>query len=92
MRSAIGCAPCGRFASAAAIKRFRNGKYGILAAIKLSVSKQDFQFRDLRAKAGTDKEERYGMEAAKDQLGHSDEKMMQRYVRHRKGKLVTPTR
>ncbi|GAM52798.1 integrase [bacterium endosymbiont of Mortierella elongata FMR23-6] len=56
------------------------------------VSKQDFQFRDLRAKAGTDKEERYGMAAAKDQLGHSDEKMTQRYVRHRKGKLVTPTR
>ncbi len=50
-----------------------------------------FQFRDLRAKAGTDKEEQAGMAAAKDQLGHADEKMTQRYVRHRKGKLVTPT-
>ncbi|MCX8566970.1 MAG: hypothetical protein ON057_001697 [Glomeribacter sp. 1016415] len=48
--------------------------------------------RDLRAKAGMDKEEKEGMEAAKDQLGHVDEKMTQRYVRHRKGKLVTPTR
>lgn len=53
---------------------------------------ETFQFRDLRAKAGTDKEEKEGMAAAKDQLGHADEKMTQRYVRHRKGKLVTPTR
>ncbi len=56
------------------------------------ISRQDFQFRDLRAKAGTDKEEREGMAAARDQLGHTDEKMTQRYVRHRKGKLVTPTK
>ncbi len=51
-----------------------------------------FQFRDLRAKAGTDKEEYTGMAATKDQLGHADEKMTQRYVRHRKGKLVSPTK
>lgn len=51
-----------------------------------------FQFRDLRAKAGTDKEEAGGMEAAKDQLGHSSTAMTKRYVRHRKGKLVSPTR
>jgi integrase len=43
-----------------------------------------FQFRDLRAKAGTDKEEVAGMAAAKDQLGHADEPMTRRYVRHRK--------
>ena len=51
-----------------------------------------FQFRDLRAKAGTDKEESSGMGAAKDQLGHTTEGMTARYVRHRKGKLVEPTR
>lgn len=51
-----------------------------------------FQFRDLRAKAGTDKEELHGMDAAKDQLGHTSEAMTKRYVRHRKGKLVTPTK
>ena len=30
--------------------------------------------------------------AAKDQLGHADEQMTQRYVRHSKGTLVTPTK
>lgn len=51
-----------------------------------------FQFRDLRAKAGTDKEESSGMSAAKDQLGHANESMTAHYVRHRRGKLVKPTR
>ncbi len=51
-----------------------------------------FQFRDLRAKAGTDKEEYAGMAATRDQLGHADEKMTRKYVRHRKGKLVSPTK
>ncbi|MDR5800612.1 tyrosine-type recombinase/integrase [Caballeronia sp. LZ001] len=59
---------------------------------ELATSIAAFQFRDLRAKAGTDKEEHAGMAAAKDQLGHADEQMTRRYVRHRKGKLVTPTR
>jgi integrase len=51
-----------------------------------------FQFRDLRAKAGTDTEELRGMAAAKDQLGHSSEVMTAHYVRHRRGKLVKPTK
>jgi integrase len=51
-----------------------------------------FQFRDLRAKAGTDKEESGGMEAAQAQLGHSTPTMTAHYVRHRKGKLVKPTK
>ena len=51
-----------------------------------------FQFRDLRAKAGTDKEESQGMEAAQAQLGHSTPAMTAHYVRHRKGKLVDPTK
>lgn len=50
------------------------------------------QFRDLRAKAGTDKESAAGMAAAKDQLGHAAESTTVRYVRHRLGKLVTPTK
>lgn len=53
---------------------------------------KQFQFRDLRAKAATDKEEKHGIAAAQDQLGHSTPTMTQHYVRHRKGKLVTPTR
>lgn len=51
-----------------------------------------FQFRDLRAKAGTDTEESRGMAAARDQLGHTSETMTQQYVRHRLGKLVRPTK
>lgn len=51
-----------------------------------------FQFRDLRAKAGTDKEEKDGMDAAQAQLGHSTAAMTAHYVRHRRGKLVKPTK
>lgn len=51
-----------------------------------------FQFRDLRAKAGTDTEEARGMQAAQDQLGHSTPMMTAQYVRHRRGKLVKPTK
>lgn len=50
------------------------------------------QYRDMRAKAGTDKEESEGMAAAKDLLGHAGEGMTAQYVRHRRGKLVGPTR
>ena len=53
---------------------------------------QGWQFRDLRAKAATDKEERQGMQAAQDQLGHTSATMTKVYVRNRKGKLVGPTR
>lgn len=58
----------------------------------ISIGIRAFQFRDLRAKAGTDTEEIRGMAAAKDQLGHSSEGMTAHYVRHRKGKLVKPTK
>lgn len=51
-----------------------------------------FQFRDLRAKAGTDKEESGGMEKAQAQLGHTTPVMTSHYVRHRRGKLVSPTK
>lgn len=51
-----------------------------------------YQFRDLRAKAGTDKDESHGAGAAKDQLGHTTEHMTAHYIRHRRGKLVTPTK
>jgi integrase len=49
------------------------------------------QFRDLRAKAGTDKEDAEGMEAAQAQLGHSTPTMTADYVRHRLGKRVSAT-
>jgi len=57
------------------------------------VSKAAFQFRDLRAKAGTDKAESSGdIVQARDQLGHTTVVMTEKYVRDRKGKKVTPTR
>jgi integrase len=51
-----------------------------------------FQFRDLRAEAGTDTEALSGMAAAQDQLGHSTSTMTAHYVRHRRGKLIKPTK
>lgn len=55
-------------------------------------SGQQFQFRDLRAKAGTETDMTHNLATAREQLGHSSESMTKRYVRNRAGKLVKPTR
>lgn len=66
------------------------------AAIKdhpeLAADIKTFQFRDLRAKAATDTDESSGITAAQEQLGHTTAAMTRQYVRHRKGKLVKPTK
>lgn len=49
-----------------------------------------FQFRDLRAKAGTEKADAEGILEAKRQLGHASVTMTEQYVRL--GQIVTPTR
>lgn len=56
--------------------------------------KQDqFQFRDLRGKAATDKTESSGdIRQAQKQLGHTSITMTERYVRGRKGDKTTPTK
>ncbi|MFJ9451452.1 tyrosine-type recombinase/integrase [Herbaspirillum sp. NPDC101397] len=60
---------------------------------KTGVKSTQFQFRDLRAKAGTDKADEAGdMRAAQRQLGHKSLAMTETYVRERKGDKVTPTR
>ena len=60
---------------------------------ELASSITAFQFRDLRAKAGTDKAESAGdIRQAQKQLGHSSVKMTEQYVRDRKGDKVGPTR
>jgi integrase len=64
----------------------------VVARPDLAAEIKAFQFRDLRAKAGTDKEESSGMQAAQDQLGHTTPMMTAQYVRHRRGKLVKPTK
>lgn len=52
-----------------------------------------FQFRDLRAKAATDKAESSGdMRQAQRQLGHASIVMTEHYVRARRGDKVTPTK
>ena len=57
------------------------------------VAKAEFQFRDLRAKAGTDKADSAGdIRQAQAQLGHASVTMTEHYVRARKGAKTTPTR
>ncbi|MBF0786158.1 integrase [Muribacter muris] len=48
----------------------------------------EFQFRDLRAKSGTDKAMAQGEEAARQQLGHTTVQMTKTYIR--KAPIVTP--
>ncbi|WP_334018145.1 tyrosine-type recombinase/integrase [Burkholderia orbicola] len=55
------------------------------------ILKADFQFRDLRAKAGTDKEDASDLRGAQSLLGHGTVAMTEHYVRKR-GVKVTPTR
>ncbi|WP_394065284.1 tyrosine-type recombinase/integrase [Alcaligenes sp. WGS1538] len=57
------------------------------------VPKNLFQFRDLRAKAGTDKADSAGdIRQAQRQLGHTSVAMTEHYVRNRRGEKVGPTK
>ncbi|WP_459040245.1 tyrosine-type recombinase/integrase [Stenotrophomonas sp. PSU-St83] len=57
------------------------------------VAKSAFRFRDLRAKAGTDKADAAAdIRKAQRQLGHSSVVMTETYTRKRKGDRVTPTK
>lgn len=58
--------------------------------VELASLIKGFQFRDLRAKAGTDKADSDGILAARQQLGHASITMTEHYVRQ--GNIVTPTR
>ncbi len=51
----------------------------------------DFQFRDLRAKAGTDQADTTDIRTAQQQLGHKNIRTTEIYVRARKGEKVKPT-
>ncbi len=70
---------------------------GLFQRLRTKVSKKhpefteqikNFQFRDLRAKSGTDKAMEQGEEAARQQLGHTSVKMTKTYIR--KAPIVTP--
>lgn len=57
------------------------------------VADKEFQFRDLRAKAGTDKTDSSGdIREAQKQFGHTSVAMTEHYVRNRRGDKVKPTR
>ncbi|MDN7656115.1 tyrosine-type recombinase/integrase [Burkholderia multivorans] len=55
------------------------------------IPKSEFQFRDLRAKAGTDKENTSDIRGAQSLLSHGSVSMTEHYV-HRRGAKITPTR
>jgi integrase len=59
-------------------------------AIKAEI--EAFQFRDLRAKAGTDKSESSGIRAAQKQLGHAKIGTTEIYLRDRIGDKTSPTK
>ena len=62
----------------------KSGKAELAAAIS------GFQFRDLRAKAGTEKADSAGILEARQQLGHGSVTTTERYVRL--GSIVSPTK
>ena len=51
----------------------------------------DFQFRDIRGKAGTDTEDVTGLGHAQRLLGHKNRKMTEHYIKERLGYRVAPT-
>lgn len=58
----------------------------------LGIPFAEFQFRDLRAKAGTDKADSSDIRHAQQQLGHASVTMTEHYVRRRRGDFTTPTK
>lgn len=88
------CTETGRPISQDALRQ-RFTKARAKAAIQFKHLKVDilkFQFRDLRAKAATDKAETDGMREAQLLAGHTKMAMTEHYVRNRKGQKVTPTK
>lgn len=59
---------------------------------KAGISPDAFQFRDLRAKAASDKAENTDLMSAQYQLGHASVTMTEHYIRNRRGKKVAPTK
>ncbi|TDG10576.1 integrase [Paraburkholderia guartelaensis] len=64
-----------------------------VARARAGVPVGDFQFRDLRAKAGTDKADSSdGIRQAQRRLGHKSLTMTEHYLRKRRGEKMGPTR
>lgn len=91
---ALICTETGRALTEGALRsRFEKARAAAAKANpELRAAIEVFQFRDLRAKAGTDKADSGGMREAQMQLGHNSMKMTEHYVRSRRGEKVTPTK
>lgn len=78
--------------------RFEAARNRVVAELKKEKRDGDaelvlaFQFRDLRAKAGTDQADSTDLRTAQQQLGHKNIKTTETYVRARKGDKVKPTK
>lgn len=88
------CTETGRpLTQKALAERFKRArKLAISKYPKMAEEIKNYQFRDLRAKAATDKAESSDIRQAQVQLGHSSVTMTETYVRNRKGQKVTPTK
>lgn len=74
-------------------KRFLKAKeLAIKEYPKLKLEIEEYQIRDLRAKAVTDKTQDGDIRQAQKLAGHASETMTQRYVRNKIGESVTPTK
>ena len=74
--------------------RFDQARLSAIAAHpEIAADIREFQFRDLRSKAGTDKAEATGdIRAAQKQLGHKHIATTEIYLRNRRGDKVKPTK
>lgn len=73
--------------------RFDHARERAIAAHpELAAAIQQFQFRDLRAKAGTDKAEATDIRSAQKQLGHASITTTEIYLRNRRGDKSAPTK
>jgi integrase len=88
------CAENGRALSQGALRqRFvKTRKKAAKQNPSISIDLLNYQYRDLRAKAASDKAESGTIRDAQLQLGHSTMAMTEHYVRARRGQKVTPTR
>lgn len=95
--SSLVCGPSGRALTySALVQAFGRARKSAAALarsagnVQLAEAVEAFQFRDLRAKAGTDVADDRGLHTAQRQLGHRSVKMTEVYVRL--GDLVDPTK
>ncbi len=59
---------------------------------KAGIQKDEFQFRDFRAKVATEADEATGTKSAQAILGHTTEAMTADYIRHKVGRKVKPSK